>query len=53
MDVVGSEDLIFCLDQDALVESSIPPDIKRKAIREGRALYQKSKTSREYKEYRS
>lgn len=52
MDVVGSNKLIYCLDQDVGVESSIPPEVRRRNLRANRGLYQKSKTSKEYKEYK-
>lgn len=52
MDVVGSDKLIYCLDQDVGVESSIPPEVRRRNLRANRGLYQKSKTSKEYKDYK-
>lgn len=51
-DVVGSEKLFYCLDQDGTVESSVSP--KRRAVnkRKDAARYQRSKTSKEYKAYK-
>lgn len=48
MDVPNSHELLYCLDQDGLVESSIP-----KGHKGNYELYRKSKTSSEYKEFRS
>lgn len=52
MDVVGSDKLLYCLDQDNLVESSISKQERRKNMMKNGALYRKSKTSKEYKEYK-
>lgn len=48
MDVPNSDHLLYCLDQDGLVESSIPGTNKP-----NHELYRRSKLSREYKEYKS
>lgn len=53
MDVVDSDRLIYCRDQDVGIQSSIPPDVRRKNLLAHRGLYRKSKTSKEYKEYRT
>ena len=50
MDVPGSDKLLYCLDQDGKVESSIKKD--RISMLENRRLYLKSLGSKEYKEYR-
>lgn len=47
-DVVGSDKLLYCLDQDGAVESSIP-----KGVKGNFRLYNKSKHSKEYMEFRS
>jgi hypothetical protein len=47
MDVPNSHELLYCLDQDGLVESSIPRGQKGNY-----ELYRKSRLSSEYKEYR-
>lgn len=52
MDVVGSNKLLYCLDQDGKVESSVPEKLRRREMAKNRALYQKSKTSTEFKEYK-
>ena len=52
MDVVGSDKLIYCLDQDEYIKSSIPDSVKRDQTRKNFKLYQASKTSKEYKEFR-
>lgn len=51
MDVPGSDKLLYCLDQDGKVESSIKRDSK--SMLENRRLYLKSIGSKEYKEYRA
>lgn len=48
MDVPNSKELLYCMDQDGLVESSIP-----KSHRGNYELYVKSRNSKEYKEFRS
>lgn len=48
MDVPNSHELLYCLDQDGMVESSIP-----KGHRGNYTLYLQSKSSSEYKEYRA
>lgn len=48
MDIPGSNKLLYCLDQDGLVESSIP-----KSHKGNHRLYCQSRLSSEYKEYRS
>lgn len=52
MDVVGSEKLFYCLDQDGKVESSVSDEVRRKNLIKNRGLYLKSKTSKEFKEYK-
>lgn len=53
MDVVNSNQLFYCLDEDGETKSSISPSVKLNNTRRNRALYQRSKTSREFKEYRN
>jgi len=52
MDVVNSDKLIYCLDQDSSIASSISPEVRRNNLINNRDRYKKSKTSKEYKEYR-
>lgn len=52
-DVVGSEKLFYCLDQDGSIESSIPDTVRKANWTRNWRLYQKNKRSKEYKEYRS
>lgn len=52
MDVPNSHKLLYCFDEDGSIESSIPVHIKRRNMNRNRGLYQKSKTSKEYKEFR-
>jgi hypothetical protein len=51
-DVVGSNKLLYCLDQDGKAVSSIPAHLKRRQSRKNFALYQTSKLSKSFKEYR-
>lgn len=51
-DVVGSEKLLYCYDQDSKVRSSVPDNFRRRNLVKHRELYQRSKTSREYKRYK-
>lgn len=53
MDVVGSEKLFYCLDQDGKVRSSISDSVKNRNKMKNRCLYQKSLKSKEYMEYRN
>lgn len=53
MDVPNSSELIYSLDQDNAVKSSIPDIIRRKNLMTNRRLYQESKTSKAYVEFRS
>lgn len=50
MDIPDSNNFIYCLDQNQGVKSSIEPSLKRQANRQ---LYLKSKTSKEYREFKS
>lgn len=52
MDVVDSHRLLYCYDQDGKIESSIPESVRRCNLVKHRSLYQKSKTSKEYKDFR-
>lgn len=52
MDVVGSDKLIYCMDQESQIQSSIPDAVRRQNIIKNRALYQRSRTSKEFKEYK-
>lgn len=52
MDVVGSEKLLYCYDQDNSVQSSVSEEIKRREKLMNHALYKKSKTSSEWKPYK-
>jgi len=52
MDVVGSEKLLYCLDQDGAIESSIPDDVRQRNMAKNYRLYSKNKLSKAYKEYR-
>jgi len=52
MDVPGSDQLFYCLDQDGGVTSSIPDKVKLSSRSGNFARYQKSKTSKQFKEYR-
>lgn len=52
MDVVDSDKLLYCYDQDSQIESSVPDSVRRRNLVKHRGLYHKSKTSREYKEFR-
>lgn len=51
MDVPGSDELIYCMDQDGSVKSSVSDELRRENMLRNRALYLKSKTSSEFKEY--
>lgn len=50
MDIPGSDRLLYSLDQDGGIESSIPKDLKQ--YRKNLKLYKESLTSKEYKELR-
>lgn len=52
MDVVGSDKLIYCMDQDGKVQSSMNLPLRRFNMQVNRSRYQKSKTSKEYKRYK-
>lgn len=52
MDVVDSDKLLYCLDQDNKIASSIPDSVKRKNMRNNRELYLRSKTSKEFIPFR-
>lgn len=52
MDVVGSDKLLYCLDQDGAVETTIPSFVRIRNVKRNRPLYLASKTSRELKEYK-
>lgn len=52
MDVVGSNKLFRCLDQYGKIESSVSDEVRRKNLIKNRGLYLKSKTSKEYMEYK-
>lgn len=52
MDVVNSHQLLYCYDQDGSIVSSIPDSVRRKNLIDSRWLYNKSKKSSDYKEYR-
>ena len=52
MDVVNSNQLIYCLDQNSKAESSISLKERRASMINNYKTYQRSKTSREYKEYK-
>lgn len=52
MDVPNSDKLLYCLDQDSQIESSISDHVRGIGIRNNYKLYQKSKKSREYKDYK-
>lgn len=51
MDVPDSNKLLYCLDQDGLVKSSIKSDTTTTSL--NRQMYRESMGSREYKEFRS
>lgn len=50
MSPVGADKLLYCLDQDGKVESSIKPDPVRQ--RKNYQYYRQNRLSKEYKEYR-
>lgn len=52
MDVVGSDKLLYCMDQDGSIESSIDPKIRRHNLIKNKNFYNESKHSVEFKEYR-
>lgn len=52
-DVIGSDKLFYCLDQDGAVESSISDEVKKANWRKNYLLYCKNKKSKEFKEYRN
>lgn len=51
-DVVGSDKLLYCYDQDKNVESSIPEKLRKRNMVKNHKLYLKSKTSKEYMRYK-
>lgn len=52
MDVPNSKELLYCLDQDGLAKSSIATVTRNKQMIKNHRLYNKSKKSKEYKEFR-
>lgn len=52
MDVPGSNELLYCLDQDQHVASAIPDSVRKRNMLANRKLYHASKTSNEFKEYK-
>lgn len=52
MDVVGSKELIYCMDQDGGVDSTLDKKLKRENTINNAAYYQRSKTSSAYKEFK-
>lgn len=52
MDVPNSHELLYCLDQDGEIESSIPVSVRIKNNAKNRFLYHTNKTSKEYKAYK-
>lgn len=52
MDVPGSESLLYCLDQDGKVESSVPKEKRTLSIRSNRQYYKSNKGLSTYKEYK-
>lgn len=52
MDVVGSDKLLYCLDQDGKVESSLPSKERQRSLAKNYKLYLKNRDSKEYKEFR-
>lgn len=52
-DVVGSGNLLYCLDQDNKVESSMPGSLRKRNMRDNYMLYKKSITSKAFKAYRN
>ena len=52
MDVPNSKDLLYCLDQDSEIESSVSADIRKTNILKNYNKYKKSRHSREYKDYK-
>jgi glycosyltransferase involved in cell wall biosynthesis len=53
MDVPNSYQLLYCLDQDARTQSSLPKSVKKRNLLMNRTLYHRSKTSSEFKEFRT
>lgn len=52
MDVVGSDKLLYCLDQDAKVESSIPSQVRKDALLHNLRYYRSQRNSKEFKAYK-
>lgn len=53
MDVVGSKHLLYCYDQEGILESSVPEVMRIEQYRKNHRRYQESKFSREYMEYKN
>lgn len=51
-DIVGSDKLLYCLDQDAKVESSISDDIRKVNMIKNYQYYRSQRNSKEYKAYK-
>jgi len=51
MDVPNSKELIYCLDQDGKVASSVPTRERSLSLRRNAALYRRNKNSKEYKRF--
>lgn len=52
MDIPGSWNYLYCLDENGEVESSIPDDVRKTSVKQNGPTYLKAKNSAEYKEYR-
>jgi GT2 family glycosyltransferase len=52
MDIPNSNKLLYCLDQDGIVESSIPEEERKKNWTANYTLYRKNRNSKEYMEFR-
>jgi hypothetical protein len=52
MDVPNSHDLLYCLDQDGKVESSLSDAERRASLAKNYRYYRQQKNSKAYKEYR-
>lgn len=52
MDVSGSNKLLYCLDQDSKVNSSVPDSLRRREQQKNYQYYRQNRESKEYKEYR-
>lgn len=52
MDVPDSHELLYCFDQDSQIESSISDKVRGLGMRNNYKLYQQSKKSREFKDYK-